>query len=338
MRCHAPQVTGVFAGLSLLGKWDAEQSIFDPAGPAAGTLAGLSWFVLLLFVGVTLVMWLLILWVALRRRGTFAEHAPYDAGGGQPWILIGGFLIPTFILAVVFVHGLRVMEAFPLHDGTPYKPEIRIIGRQWWWEIHYLGDAPYQRVVTANEIHIPTGQPVEFELESADVIHSFWIPKLHGKVDLVPGLRNHIRLQADQPGMYHGECAEFCGVQHAHMRLLLVAESPERFEQWLEQQRETGVIPTSPEAERGQVLFVSRACGLCHTIRGTEARGGVGPDLTHLASRHRIAANSLPNDTAHLTAWVIHAQSFKPGAQMPNVTQFTGEELRALVVYLQQLQ
>jgi cytochrome c oxidase subunit 2 len=140
---------------------------------------------------------------------------------------------------VVFVLGLRTMTAFPLHDGEHRKPEIRIIGRQWWWEVHYLSDSPHQRLVTANEIHIPTGRPVEFELESADVIHSFWIPKLHGKVALVPGMRNCIRLQADQPG----------------------------------------ATPRSPEAVHRQELFVSRACGLCHTIRGTDALGGVGPDL-----------------------------------------------------------
>jgi cytochrome c oxidase subunit 2 len=334
---HGSWASGRLAGVNLLAGWNAEQSIFDPGGPGAGTLANLSGFVLLLFIGITVAMWILIYWAARRRRGTFEEHAPYDVGGGQGWLLIGGFLIPALILAVVFVLGLRTMTAFPLHDGEHRKPEIRIIGRQWWWEIHYLDDSPHQRLVTANEIHIPTGRPVEFELESADVIHSFWIPKLHGKVDLVPGLHNRIRLQADRPGAYHGECAEFCGAQHAHMRLLVVAEPPERFAEWLELQRAPGAMPSSPEAVHGQELFVTRACGLCHTIRGTDALGGVGPDLTHLASRRGIAANSLPNDTAHLAAWVTHAQAFKPGAQMPNVTQFTGEELRALVAYLQQL-
>jgi cytochrome c oxidase subunit 2 len=230
------------------------------------------------------------------------------------------------------------MEAFPLHDGVHRAPEVRIIGHQWRWEVHYLGETPSQRLVTANEIHIPTGRPVDFELESADVIHSFWIPRLHGKVDLVPGLRNRIRLQADQPGMYRGECAEFCGAWHAHMRLLLIAESPEGFAQWLDRQRVPGATPGSPEAQHGQELFVSGPCGLCHTVRGTDALGSVGPDLTHLASQHGLVANTLPNDTVHLAAWVIHAQAFKPGAQIPDVTAFIGAGLQALVAYLQQLQ
>ncbi len=324
-------------GLLLLPSCKGPQSMFVPAGPSAGALAKLGWFVILVFLAVTVAMMLLLVWAARRRRGSLETHAPYDIGGGQWWILIGGFLIPTLILAVVFVLTLRTMAAFPLHDGQPREPEIRVIGRQWWWEVHYLTGSPDQQVVTANEIHIPTGRPIDLVLDSADVIHSFWVPRLHGKVDLVPGWHNRIRLQADQPGRYPGECAEFCGAQHAHMRLLVVAESPADFAQWLTQQRAPGVPPDTPDTKHGQALFVSRACGLCHTVRGTAALGSVGPDLTHLASRQAIAANSFPNDVAYLTAWVTNAQSLKPQAQMPNITSFTGEELRALVVYLRQL-
>jgi cytochrome c oxidase subunit 2 len=323
--------------VSVLASCHAPQSTFAPGGPSARALSHLGWFVVLLFLAVAAVMMLLFMWVALRRRGTFEEHAPYNIGGGQSWILIGGFLIPAVILAAVFVLTLRTMEAFPLHDGGQREPEIRVIGHQWWWEVHYPGASPDQRVVTANEIHIPTGRPVELALDSADVIHSFWVPRLHGKVDLVPGWHNRIRLQADQPGRYPGECAEFCGAQHAHMRLLVVAESPDDFARWLAGQRAPGTAPSTADAVRGQSLFVSRACGLCHTVRGTAALGSVGPDLTHLASRRGLAANSFPNDTAHLTAWVTNAQALKPQAQMPNVTNFTGEELRSLVGYLQQL-
>jgi cytochrome c oxidase subunit 2 len=314
------------------------QNIFAPGGPAARQIADLGWFVIITFSAVTVIMWVLIAWVALRRRGSFAEHAPWDASGGLAWVLIGGFTIPAIILAVVFVWGLQTMSAFPLGgepEGQP--PMIRIVGHQWWWEVHYPIGEVNEWVVTANEIHLPAGRPVTIALQSTDVIHSFWVPELHGKVDLIPGMTNRIRVQSDEPRIYRGECAEYCGPQHAHMILSVVADRPEDFERWLARMREPAAAPTDPQALRGQQVFMKSACVLCHSIRGTDAHARIGPDLTHLASRSGIAANALPNSTAALAGWVTHAQSLKPYARMPNITAFNGAELRELVAYLQTL-
>src|SRR5205814_7082516 len=192
-----------------------------------------------------------------------------------------------------------------------------VLGHQWWWEVQYRMGDPNQYVATANEIHIPVGRPVDLQLVSADVIHSFWAPRLHGKVDLVPGMDNRIRLQADRPGVYQGACAEFCGLQHAHMRFVVVAEEPAAFEAWLDHERKPAAEhPPTAEAKHGKALFEGGACLLCHTVRGTNARGTVGPDLTHFAQRALIGA-AFPQNVATLHAWVTNAPSLKPGALMP---------------------
>jgi cytochrome c oxidase subunit 2 len=321
------------------GACGGRQNMLAPGGPAARSIAQLGWFVLIVFAAVTVVMWILIFWIAGRRQGSFSEHEPWDAGGGINWLVIGGFTIPAIILAVMFVYSENTMSAFPMGDGemNPTAPMIRVIGHQWWWEVHYLVGGLDEHVTTANEIHMPAGQKVDIELRSRDVIHSFWIPELHGKVDLIPGLVNRIRLQSDRPQTYRGECAEYCGPQHAHMILYLSADTPQDFQQWLERERQPAHPPVGADAVRGQELFMGAACVLCHTIRGTDAHGLVGPDLTHVGSRHWIAGNQLVNDTANLAAWVTHAQSLKPFSQMPNVTAFTGDELRDVVTYLKQL-
>lgn len=280
--------------------------------------------------------------------GTLSEHEPIDSGGGQAWIAIGGLAVPLLILTIMFVLGLRLLVAFPIHgkDGEmaamhaampAMKPDILIIGHQWWWEVHYLGGATNEQFTTANEIHIPAHRSVNIELESQDVIHSFWVPSLHGKVDLIPGLPNFIRIEASEPGNYQGQCAEYCGAQHAHMRLLVVAQEPEEYEAWQQQQRQPAPEPASQDAVAGEQLFLAGPCSSCHQIRGTIAGGRVAPDLTHIASRRYIAGNSFPNNDAYLEAWVTHAQSLKPEALMPDLTQFSGVQLRELVAYLRQL-
>ena len=313
------------------------QSTLHPGGPAARTISHLSWVVYGTFSVVAVVMWILLAWVAIRKKGSLAEHEPVDVGGGHGWILIGGFAIPFVILSFMFVFGLEAMQAFPLKPDSQSSPEIQLIGHQWWWEVKYIGSSPYLNFNTANEIHIPAGRTVDIELKSADVIHSFWVPTLHGKEDLLPGQPNHIRIRADQPGMFQGQCAEFCGAQHAHMRIVVVAQQPEDFEAWAAQQRTTAAVPTTSQQSRGQQLFLQGPCSMCHTIHGTVAGGGVAPDLTHIASRMGLAANTLENDTANLAAWITHAQSLKPGSQMPDITQYTGSDLLALVAYLQSL-
>jgi cytochrome c oxidase subunit 2 len=310
-----------------------------PAGPAAHRIASLGWFVLITFSAVTVVMWILVFWLAARRRGSLASHLPFDAPEDHRWIVVGGFTIPVIILATIFIVMLRTMSAFPMGDGemASMAANIRITGHQWWWEVEYLEGGVHEHVAAANEIHIPTGTPVDIELRSHDVIHSFWVPRLHGKVDLIPAMINRIRIQADEAGTYRGECAEYCGPQHAHMILYVVAQSPADYRKWLQGARQPSTPPADAFAVRGQQVFMANQCVFCHTIRGTDARGRVGPDLTHVGSRLGVAANTLPNDIASLEAWVTHAQSLKPHAQMPNITAFTGEDLRSLVAYLRTL-
>lgn len=327
------------------------QSTLQAHGPAAEQIAFLSWFMTILFVVVTVIMWGLLSWGFWKRRGTLAEHAPITEGGGQAWIAIGGLAVPLIILTVIFILGLRLLAAFPIHgmhggmnmagmagmEDEAAKPSIVIVGHQWWWEVHYLGESTDQAFTTANEIHIPAGRPVNIELQSRDVMHSFWVPSLHGKVDLIPGRSNFIRIEASKPGDYEGQCAEYCGAQHAHMRLLVVAQNPDEFDRWSQQQRKPAAQPTSDDASAGQEVFLEGACAICHQIRGTQAGGTVAPDLTHIAGRRLIAGNSFPNNTAYLEAWVTHAQSLKPEAQMPDLAMFTGKQLRQLVEYLRQL-
>ena len=323
-------------------------STFNTHGPAANSIANLAWFMSILFLVIIAVMWVLLAFAFYRRRGTLAEHAPIDASGGQMWIAIGGIAIPLIVLTVLFVLGLGLLRDFPIHGvhgatdqrhmAMMMKPEIKIIGHQWWWEIHYLSDDPSQAFTTANELHLPTGRPINVEVETADVMHSFWVPALHGKVDLIPGQANYIRIEATQPGDYTGQCAEYCGEEHARMRILTIAQAPDEYEAWRNAQLKDSVEPAAPEAKEGQHIFLSGPCSMCHTVRGTVAGGQVAPDLTHIGSRRMIAANVYQNNDAYLEAWITHAQSLKPGAEMPNLTHFTGQQLADLVAYLRQLQ
>jgi cytochrome c oxidase subunit 2 len=323
----------------LLSGCERPQSTLYANGPASARIAQVEWWMLIVFLAISAFMWILLTWAVLRRRGTLAEHAPVDIGGGQGWVAWGGLAFPFVVLCAFFILGLKLMASFPVHDSNHANlhPEILIIGHQWWWEVQYLA-APPERFTTANEIHIPVGRPVDIELRSNDVIHSFWVPTLHGKVDLIPAHPNFIRIEADQPGVYQGACAEYCGAQHAHMRLLVVAQTLDEYQAWVQGQLKDGSEPTSEEAKRGEQIFMAGPCSLCHQVRGTEAGGRVAPDLTHIGSRKELAANSFPNNDAYLEAWITHAQSLKPEAKMPNLTQFNGQQLRDLVAYLRQLQ
>lgn len=332
--------------VAMLAGCSGPQDFMRGTGPAAHGLASLGWTVLVTFSAVTVVVWLLIGWIAVRRRGTLAEHAPVDAAGGESWILVGGFGIPLAVLAALFVMALATLAAYPMQDGLPCGTSVcsasgpalvRVTGHQWWFEAQYAFDHPDLDVTSPTEVHIPVGRPVDIDLDTRDVIHSFWVPKLHGKVDMVPGYTNRIRIQADRPGVYFGECGEYCGMQHAHMRLEVVAQEPAQYQAWLASQREPAREPQAEDAKRGRELFLAGPCATCHTVRGTPAGGRLGPDLTHIASRPRIAGGMLDNNTANLEAWITQAQSLKPGSLMPDVTQFSGRELRALVAYLQTL-
>ena len=331
--------TGIsaLAALFWLAGCQSSQSTLQPGGPASGNIAWLEWTALITFIIVSLIMWILLLWAATRKRGSLETHEPWNTTGGQGWIAIGGFAIPFAVLCSLFTLGLLLLRDFPIDKYTEVHPTIRVIGHQWWWEVHYIANPASRQFTTANEIHIPVGKPVDIELDSQDVIHAFWVPRLHGKVDLIPGQRNYIRIQANSPGNYAGQCAEYCGAQHAHMMLLVVAQSPQDYEAWYNNQLAPAREPQDAEAIHGREVFLGAACAFCHQIRGIGANGHVAPDLTHLASRQRIAANSYENDKANLAGWVVHAQTLKPGALMPNLSVFDGNDLRALVDYLQEL-
>lgn len=312
-------------------------SSLAPAGRQAEWLAWLSWGLIGLTSLIVIAMGFLVLRGALRRRGTLAEHLPIDVDGGKRWILIGGLGIPVAVLTALFIVTLITLRTFPGDRAGTSPLELRVTAHQWWWEIEYLYEDQSLRFRTANEIHIPVGQPVRVQLESADVIHSFWVPQLHGKTDLIPAHTNPAVLEAGKPGVYRGECAEFCGVQHAHMRFLVVAQPPHEFEEWVARQRRPARRTTDPELVKGRTAFEEHACGMCHTIRGTEARGGVAPDLTHFASRRLLAAY-LPNTRARLQGWIVNAQELKPGSHMPTMAQFDGETLNAIAAYLESLE
>lgn len=249
------------------------------------------------------------------------------------WIY-SGLAVTAVILVGLTVWTVSTLSAISTPREEP-AVTIDVIGHQWWWEVRYTSDDVSRVFETANEIHIPVGQPVRFRLTSADVIHSFWVPALSGKTDLIPGQDNVTWLEAEAEGVYRGQCAEYCGLQHAHMVMRVFAEPPEEFEAWWEAQLEPAAAPASPEAEAGQQAFVAN-CAACHAVRGTIASGEVGPDLTHLMSRSTIAG-ILPNNVGHLSGWIANPQRLKPGTKMPNV-DLSGPELDAIRNYLVTLQ
>jgi cytochrome c oxidase subunit 2 len=214
---------------------------------------------------------------------------------------------------------------------------IRITGHQWWWQVDYEPTDPGQAATTANEIHVPVGKLVHLELSSADVIHSFWVPSVHGKRDLIPGRMNREWIRIDEPGVYRGQCAEFCGLEHANMDLRIVAEPLDRYQTWLNHQRDPASPPATPAQQRGLALFLGSPCAMCHAVAGTAAGGRLGPDLTHVASRDTLGAGALPNNLQAMTQWLINAQQFKPGVHMPAI-QYSQQDLSALVAFLEALQ
>jgi cytochrome c oxidase subunit 2 len=312
-------------------------------------VASLAWFLIAVAAACCAVVIGLVVTGALRRRGTLVEHAPADTRGGTLWIQLGGLLIPAVILAIAFILAERTLGRLPgagaAHaaartmpkDTADAEPTIEVTGRQWWWQVRYRSADLTQEFATANEIHIPVGRPVRILLQSSDVNHSLWVPQLHPKEDLIPGRVNAIVLQADRPGVYWGECAEFCGQEHARMAFTLVAETPERYEAWLARQRAAPPVPSDPLAAQGRAVFLANACAFCHAVRGTTAQGVVAPDLTHLASRPTLAAGTVPNTRPMLQGWIMNAPAMKPGAQMPAFPQLDGPRLRALTAYLESL-
>jgi cytochrome c oxidase subunit 2 len=206
----------------------------------------------------------------------------------------------------------------------------------WWWEVQYADTSVHDRFTTANEIHVPVGEPVLFLLTSSDVIHSMWVPNLAGKKDLIPGYTQSFWFRADTAGTYRGQCAEFCGHQHAKMAMFIIAEPRDQYQQWVASQRDTAWAPADSVAEHGRQVFMTGTCAMCHSIEGTSAGSHAGPDLTHLASRRTIAAGTLPNTRGNLAGWIVDPQRIKPGAKMPP-NFLRPDDLDALLTYLQSL-
>jgi cytochrome c oxidase subunit II len=304
--------------------------IFDPAGPYAWSITTLSW-VLLGMAGAVLLVVLAALWLAF-----FGSERQRKRLGGTKAIWIGGIAFPVVVLSALLVYGLSLTRAL----SDPVRGDemrVRVTGEMWWWRITYLDRTGQPVVHDANELHIPAGQPVVLELESADVIHSFWVPRLSGKLDMIPGRRNLMRIQADRPGVYGGQCAEYCGGPHALMGFAVVAHEPRRFAELMQQRlaRERAIAVPPPALQDGARLFQSAGCAACHRIAGTPANGLAGPDLTYVGARRTLGAGILPNNLGTMMGWIGNSQSIKPNNRMPPYTVLSGKELTALAAYLE---
>jgi len=306
-------------------------SVVETSGPLAEHIARLFW----IFVGISAVVYTLViafLVYALRRRGR--EEAPRDTANALRVIGVA-VGITTMVLLGLGVADFLAGRALWRPPGDAMR--VRITAHQWWWEIEYLAGVPADRVRTANELHIPVDRPVALELISDDVIHSFWVPSLNGKRDLIPGYTNNLQLIASRPGVYRGECAEFCGFQHAHMSITVHASNADEFARWQDAQRQPAPAPADAALARGRDVFMKSTCPQCHTVQGTDAAATLGPDLTHVGSRQRIAAGTLAMSPANLAAWIRNPQSFKPGTRMPPAP-LSGDDLGALSNWLVSLQ
>jgi cytochrome c oxidase subunit 2 len=317
------------AGAVVLTGCEDAPSALESRGPGAARIEGLWWIVFWIAAAVfCIVVGFLVVALMRGRRGDAPVRA--EVRWGEPFIVLSGVVLPAAILIGVFALSLR--DSVALDDiGDRAELVIEIVAHDWWWEARYPNGA-----VTANEIHIPVGAPVRLRLRTADVLHSFWVPELQGKTDLVSGRVNYMWLQADEPGRYRGQCAEFCGLQHANMLFFVVAEPEGGFEEWVADEAADEALTTA-SAERGREVFLGSTCVGCHTIRGTPANGGLGPDLTHLAGRDTLMSGMLSNTRANLAAVVTDPQAIKPGAVMPP-TELSQDELGALLDYLEQLE
>ncbi len=302
--------------------------IFDPAGPYAWPITTLSW-ILLAMAAAVLVLVVVALWLAL-----FGSERAQAKVGGTKIIWAAGIALPVVVLTALLVYGLWLTSSLSDEiEGDEMR--VRVTGEMWWWRVAYLDDAGQEVVRDANELHIPAGEPVVLELESGDVIHSFWVPRLSGKLDMIPGRRNLMRIQADEPGVYGGQCAEYCGGPHALMGFVVVAHEPAAFAQIMSNRlaREQGTAPGA--GTRGAALFQATGCAACHRIAGTDANGLAGPDLTFMGTRRTVGAGILPNNTGTLMGWIGNSQAIKPNNRMPPYPVLSGEELQAITAYLE---
>ena len=285
-----------------------------------------------MFIGAGLIF---LLVMSLTVLASLAEADRANWLSRRAVIIGGGIVFPIVTLTALLVYGLLLSRNLVM-AGTPAL-RIEVVGEQFWWRVHYLDASDTPHLITANEIRIPVGLPIEFVLKSKDVIHSFWVPSLAGKLDMIPGRANAYRFAAERPGMYRGQCAEYCGAQHALMAFYVVAMERKEFDAWYARQSEPAPDPTATFPARGKTLFLENGCGACHTIRGTPANGKIGPDLSHVGGRVSLAAGTFPNNLGTLAGWISSAQHLKPGNLMPSFGNLQGEELRAVAAYLETL-
>jgi cytochrome c oxidase subunit II len=317
----------------VLGGCGGSQSTLAPRSPQAHDIATLWWWMLgiaaVVFFGA--VALLVISWT--RRRTPGLPLLGRNERASTALVIVFGIVIPAAILIPLFgVSDIYVLGKTDQPTAGSSAMTIRVIGHQWFWEVRYPGAG----ATTANEIHIPARTPVDVVATTDDVIHSFWVPQLNRKIDMIPDRRNRIVLYASRPGVYRGQCAEFCGLQHAHMAMRVFAQPRPAFQRWLRDTSKPARPPATPLARRGERVFMSSQCASCHTIGGTSARGTVGPDLTHVASRTTLAADTIPNTAYWLQRWIRDPQAIKPGNKMPDLG-LRGRKLAAVVAYLRGL-
>lgn len=301
--------------------------VLDPAGPYAASVAWLSW-ILFAMAGAVLLIVLAALYVALSGRRTLQSKL-----GGKTAIWVGGVAFPLVVLTALLIYGLWLTRNLS-DPARGDEVRMRVTGEMWWWRIAYLDSQGREILQDANELHIPAGRPVVLELQSADVIHSFWVPRLSGKLDMIPGRRNLLRIQADRPGIFGGQCAEYCGGPHALMGFTVVAHEPARFARLMDARRERQrAVQTA--ASSGARLFDDAGCAACHRIAGTDANGLAGPDLTHVGSRRTLGAGILPNNRGTMMGWIANSQAIKPNNRMPPYTVLSSTQLNQLAAYLE---
>lgn len=320
--------------LPLLAGCATDPSAGAPTGQPGRDIAALMWFMVALGGAIYLFV-VVVLGLALfrRRRGVAPEDRPPRVLRGRRLVVAGGIALPAVVGLVLMALTLVTMRAGVEADESAVR--IKVTGHQWWWGVEYASSG----VQTANEIYVPTGRPVEIELESDNVIHSFWVPALGGKVDLIPGKSNTITFEVDEPGVYGGKCAEYCGLQHAKMAFIVVATAPEEFDAWVQNRLAAVRARESSEISAGLGVFLGAGCGRCHGIGGTVADGVVGPDLTHVGTRSTLGAGTVPNDRGNLAKWISDPSSIKPGVKMPGADdRLTPEQMGVLVDYLESLE
>lgn len=316
--------------IGLAGCTDQRIAVLAPAGREAKSVAELF---AVMAVGALLV-WTAVVGTAIYgmfRSGRQGERT------ARSLIVVCGGVLPTLVLSALLIHGLALLP--PLREpGTRSKARVEVSGEQWWWRVRYVGFSIAEPVVLANEVRMPVGERTTFLLESPDVIHSFWIPELGGKVDMIPGRTNTLVLEPTRVGVFQGVCAEYCGTSHAYMQFAAVAMEREAFEAWLLHQAQPARTPWSAEARQGRDAFLRNGCGACHAIRGTSARGGVGPDLTHVGSRRMLGAGVVDNDPDGFRRWIEQTHKLKPEVLMPSFGMLPNADLEAMALYLDGLQ